>query len=313
MLPSIWLTEAVQRISPYIQHTPLIYDSQNDLYLKWENHQTTGSLKLRGALNKVLSLQPWEREPNLVTASAGNHGQGVAYASNLVGARVRIFTSEHTTPAKVDAMHRLGAEVFLVPGGYAQAEAAGLSYTQSQAGTWISPYNDSLVIAGQGTIGLEILDQLAGSQPSTWIVPVGGGGLISGIACAIEHIIPRSKLIGVQSTASPFFHALIHLGSQDEVIELPSLADGLSGPVEPSSITVPIVQHSLDDLILVNEENIAEAIRFAWQQYHERIEGSAAVTLAAVLAGKIADKSSLCVLSGGNIQPEIHRSICKQE
>jgi threonine dehydratase len=205
----------------------------------------------------------------------------------------------------------MGSDVLLVPGGYAEAEAAGLSYAQTQGCTWISPYNDSQVIAGQGTLGLEILDQLASSQPSTWIVPVGGGGLVSGIACAIENISPRPKLIGDQSTASPFFHALFHLGSQDEVTELPSLADGLSGPVEQNAVTIPIVQHSLDDLILVTEADIAEAIRFAWQQYHECIEGSAAVTLAAVLAGKINEKPSLCVLSGGNIQPEIHWSLCK--
>jgi threonine dehydratase len=313
MIPRTWLTEAAQRISPYIQRTPLTWDAENDIYLKWENHQVTGSFKLRGALNKVLTLQPWERDQGIVTASAGNHGQGVAYASRLVGAPVLIFASEHAVPAKVDAMRCLGAEVRLVPGGYAEAEAAGLAYTQTHPATWISPYNDGQVIAGQGTLGLETLEQLSGSQPYTWFVPIGGGGLISGIAAALENLSPRPKLIGVQSTASAFFHAIFHQGSQAGVSELPSLADGLSGPVERGSVTIPIVQHSLDDLILVSEEQIAAAIRFAWHRYQECIEGSAAVTLAAVLAGKIRTKASLCIFSGGNIQPELHRTLCQQD
>jgi threonine dehydratase len=313
MIPYIWLTEATQRISPYIQRTPLTWDMENDLYLKWENHQITGSFKLRGALNKVLTLQPWERDQGIVTASAGNHGQGVAYASRLVGAPVLIFASEHAVPAKVDAMRSLGAEVRLVPGGYAEAEAAGLFYGKTHATTWISPYNDGQVIAGQGTLGLETLEQLSGSQPSTWVVPVGGGGLVSGIAAALENLSPRPRLIGVQSTASAFFHALFHLGSQAGVIELPSLADGLSGPVEQGSVTIPMVRQRLDDMILVTEEQITVAIRFTWQRYHECIEGSAAVTLAAVLAGKITTKASLCIFSGGNIQPELHRTLCQQD
>jgi len=313
LIPYTWLTEAAQRISPYIQRTPLTWDAENDLFLKWENHQITGSFKLRGALNKVLILQPWERDQGIVTASAGNHGQGVAYACRLVGAPVLIFASEHAVPAKVDAMRNLGAEVRLVPGGYAEAEAAGLSYAQTHAATWISPYNDGQVIAGQGTLGLEALEQLSNTPPSTWVVPVGGGGLVSGIAAALENLSPRPKIIGVQSTASAFFHSLFHQGSQAEVIELPSLADGLSGPVEQGSVTIPIVQSSLDDLILVKEEQITSAIRFAWRRYHECIEGSAAVTLAAVLAGKITSKAALCIFSGGNIQPELHRAICLQD
>jgi threonine dehydratase len=313
MIPTIWLTEAAQRISPYIQRTPLTWDAENNLYLKWENHQITGSFKLRGALNKVLTLQPWECDQGIVTASAGNHGQGVAYASRMVGAPVLIFASEHAVPAKVDAMRSLGAEVRLVPGGYAEAEAAGLTYIKTHAATWISPYNDGQVIAGQGTLGLETLEQLSGTHPPTWVVPVGGGGLISGIAAALENLSPRPKIIGVQSTASAFFHAIFHQGSQAGVMELPSLADGLSGPVEQGSVTIPMVRQSLDDLILVTEEQIRSAIRFAWHRYHECIEGSAAVTLAAVLAGKITATAALCIFSGGNIQPELHRAICLQD
>lgn len=309
MIPSSWISDAEQRIAPYINKTPLTWDAELGLFLKWENRQITGSFKLRGALNKVLGLLPWERAQGLVTASAGNHGQGLAYAGRLIGAPVIVFASEHAVQSKVDAMCRLGAEVRLVPGGYAEAEAAGIAYANDHSATWVSPYNDGAVIAGQSTLGLEALQQLSGSQPEAWIVPVGGGGLISGIAIALEQVKPRPQLIGVQSTASPYFHAILHHGNQAGVVEQPSLADGLSGAVEDGAITIPIVQRYVEDILLVTEEQIAEAIRFAWQMYREYIEGSAAVTLAAYLAGKIKYKTALLIFSGGNIQPELHKAL----
>lgn len=311
MIPSSWLLDAEQRISPYILKTPLTWDAELGLFLKWENRQITGSFKLRGALNKTLSLQPWEFRRGLVTASAGNHGQGLAYAGRLVGAPVIVFASEHAVESKIDAMRRLGADVRLVPGGYAEAEAAGIAFAQDQAATWVSAYNDGAVIAGQGTLGLEALQQLSGSLPEAWVVPVGGGGLISGIAAALDQVKPRPHLIGVQSTASPYFHSIFHHGSQAQVVELPSLADGLSGAVEEGAVTIPIVQRYVEDILLVSEEQIAEAIRFAWEMYRECIEGSAAVTLAAYLAGKIKFRTALLIFSGGNIQPELHKNLLK--
>jgi threonine dehydratase len=309
MIPSTWLTEASERISPHILRTPLTWDAQNSIFLKWENHQRTGSFKLRGALNKVLTLGEWERQRGLVGASAGNHGQGLAVAGSLVGAPVTIFASDQAVPAKLEAMRRLGAQVNLVPGGYAEAEAAGIAYAQSTSAVWVSPYNDGQVIAGQGTLARECLQQLGSAKPEAWLVPVGGGGLISGIASVLAGISPRPRLIGVQSAASSFMHALFHHGSQADVLELPSLADGLAGPVEAGALTIPIIEHLADDILLVSEEDIAAAIRFAWQHYHEKIEGSGAVPLAAWLTGKIKASTALLVISGGNIQPQVHASI----
>src|SRR5512133_61419 len=161
MIPSDWLDLATRRLQGQVEQTPLTYDPQLDLFIKWENRQVTGSFKIRGALNKVLSLEPWEQQRGLVTASAGNHGQGVALAARQVGARAIVFASNHAVPAKVEAMRALGAEVRQVPGGYELAEQTGLKFAVEQGKTWVSPYNDAQVIAGQATIGLEILEQLA--------------------------------------------------------------------------------------------------------------------------------------------------------
>ena len=316
MIPTAWLKQAQTRLSAYIRRTPLTYDDTLGVYFKWENHQVTGSFKARGAINKVLTLQPWEQSRGLVAASAGNHGQGVALAGQLVGAPVVIFASDHAVPAKVDAMRRLGAQVRQVPGGYGEAEVAGLAFAAANQATWISPYNDGQVIAGQATLALEILDALPGLPELTWVVPVSGGGLISGIAAALAAHLkegplasPRCHLVGVQSEASPFFHAIYHTGSQSGVLELPSLADGLTGPVQDGSITIPLLRAGVDDFILVSETEIAQAIAFAWDRYHEQIEGSAAVTLAALITGKVAGRPALAVITGGNLQPELHAEI----
>jgi len=311
MIPYHWIEEAAERIQPHIRVTELTYDPHNDLFLKWENHQITGSFKARGAINKVLTLVEWEREAGLVAASAGNHGQGVALAAGLVGTRAVIFSSENAPQVKLEAMRSLGAEVHLVQGGYAEAEREALTYAQETGAVWISPYNDGQVIAGQGTLGIETLYQLPPLHQVTWIVPVGGGGLISGIGAAI-HGVPTHdahRLIGVQSQASPFGHAVFHTGSQAGAVEKPSLEDGLAGPIEDQSLTIPLMRRFLDDFVLVSEEEIAEAIRYAWNRYQEKLEGSAAAALAAALTGKVPHRPAVVVLTGGNIQPELHSKI----
>jgi threonine dehydratase len=312
MIPADWITQAVERIAPHIQITPLTHDSKNDLYLKWENHQYTGSFKIRGALNKVLSLQDWERQRGLVTASAGNHGQGVALAGKLVQTSVIVFASEHATPKKVAAMQSLGAEVRLVPGGYGEAEQTAIQFATDNGATWISPYNDGQVIAGQATLGLEIMQQITDLRPSEWLIPAGGGGLAAGIGAAVKlNSTGNIKLSAVSSKASPYLHALYRTGSQEGIEEFPSLADGLAGPVEPGSVTIPMVKQSIDDFYLVSEDEVRRAIVFAWQKYKEKIEGSAGVALAAALYGHAAKRPAVVIITGGNIQPETHQRIVR--
>ncbi|MEZ0396934.1 MAG: threonine/serine dehydratase [Anaerolineales bacterium] len=309
MIPAEWLDQAALRIAPHIRRTLLTNDAELNLYLKWENQQVTGSFKARGALNKVLSLQPWERQAGLVTASAGNHGQGVALAARLTGTPVIVFASAHAAPTKLEAMRALGAEVRLVEGGYAEAERTAIDFAAENRRTWISAYNDGQVIAGQGTLALEMIADLPPDLSLTWLVPVSGGGLIAGIGSALRRLSPRPRLVGVQAQASAFMHALFYRGSQEDVPDLPTLADGLSGAVEPGSVTIPLVKELVDEIILVSEAEIERAIAFAWHRYQQQIEGSAAVVLAAVLNGRVKGPAAL-VISGGNIQPEVHAAIC---
>lgn len=312
MIPYEWMEQAERRIAAHIQETPLGHDAKRGLHLKWENRQVTGSFKPRGALNKVLALEEWERASGLVAASAGNHGQGVALAARLTNAPVEVFVSEHAVHAKVEAMCELGARIHSVQGGYAEAEAAGRGYAGEQHRVFVSPYNDGQVIAGQGTMGLEIERQLQGAHAANWIVPAGGGGLVCAIGTLFSRLPDPPKLIAVQAAASPFGHSLYHRHTQEGVQDLPTLADGLSGAVESGSVTIPMMESFVDDFLVVSEDEIARAIAFAWYTYGEKIEGSAAVALAAALEGKVAERPSVLILTGGNIQPEVHDTIVRQ-
>ncbi|MHB8817813.1 MAG: threonine ammonia-lyase [Bellilinea sp.] len=309
MIPIEWLAEAKDTLLEKVRVTPVTFDSDLNAYLKWENRQITGSFKIRGAINKIANLQPWERSLGLVTASAGNHGQGVAYAAREFGIHSVIFASDHAVPAKVDAMRGLGAEVRLVSGGYAAAEKAGLGFAVEAGRTWISPYNDGRVIAGQAAVGLELVEQIQPFDAKSVVIPVGGGGLLAGTALAIQSRGIRTRIIGVQSEASSFMHAIFNGKQQESVVEWDSLADGLAGKIEDSSITIPAVRELADDIVLVSEASIENAIVYAWEKHHEIIEGSAAVALAALLTGKVPDLPAVLVITGGNIQPEVHQDI----
>jgi threonine dehydratase len=309
MIPEEWIEQAALRIAPHIRRTLLTNDAELNLYLKWENQQVTGSFKPRGALTKVLSLEAWEQSAGLVAASAGNHGQGVALAGQLVDAPVTVFVSNHAVPAKIDAMRSMGATINFVEGGYELSESSAIQYAREQNQTWVSPYNDGQVIAGQGTIGLELKRDLQDKGGLTVVVPTGGGGLLAGIGAAVENEPFCSRLVGVNAEASAFMHALYKRGNQDGVPDMPTLADGLSGAVEDGSLTIPLVRQYADDVITVTEDEIGRAIAFAWRKYNQKIEGSGAVGLAAVLAGKI-NPPAVVIITGGNIQPEVHAELC---
>ena len=309
MIPSKWLKAASQRLDGKVHRTPLTHDAERGLYIKWENQQKTGSFKVRGALNRALILEDWERKMGLVTASAGNHGQGVALAGQMIGASVRVFASIDAPAVKIEAIRALGADVELVEGGYHDAEEAGLAFSKRNDAVWISPYNDGHVIAGQGTIASEILQEAPETAEIMWIVPLSGGGLLSGIGAVLRNHAQNARVIGVQVAASAFMHGLFYRGTQDDVEDLPTLADGLAGAVEENSITIPLIKKYVDEVILVSEDEVAAAIAFAWNEYGEKIEGAGAVGLAAILSKKLQREPSVIVVSGGNIQPEIHAEI----
>ncbi|MCS7010831.1 MAG: pyridoxal-phosphate dependent enzyme, partial [Anaerolineales bacterium] len=221
------------------------------------------------------------------------------------------FVPAHAVPAKVEAIRALGAEVHFVPGGYEQAEQRAIEYARQEGKTWVSPYNDPQVIAGQGTLGREIIADLAPGRVLTIVVPVGGGGMLAGIGAALEKQMMRPRLVGVSAEASAFMYSLYHRGTQQGVMDLPTLADGLSGAIEPNSLTISLVKKYADDFLTVSEDEIGRAIVFAWRTYGQIIEGSGAVGLAAFLAGKVAPPA-LVVISGGNIQPEVHADLCRR-
>jgi threonine dehydratase len=233
----------------------------------------------------------------------------------MTGSRAIVYASEQAVPAKIQAMQDLGAEVRLVSGGYAEAEKAGLEFARSSGATWVSPYNDGQIIAGQGTLALEVLAQMPAAKDYTWLVPAGGGGLLAGIGVALKATgrQGRARLVGVQSTASPFLYQFYYSGTQAGVEELPSLADGLAGPVEDGSLTIPLIRKYCDEFVLVTEEEIRAAIRDAWERYGERVEGSAAAALAAALTGKAPARPAVVIVTGGNIQAELHQQIIGSE
>jgi threonine dehydratase len=300
---------AALRLRGHVRQTPLACDPPSGIWLKCEQAQLTGSFKLRGALNRCLQLAPVELSRGLVAASAGNHGQGVAYAARLLGARATIVVPSDAIKCKVEGIRSLGADVRMVPGGYAAAEAEGERLARSTGGIWISPYNDPEVIAGQGTVGLEIEGQwrdIPWSGQAAVYVPVGGGGLAIGIGAALDGLGDRIRVIGVLPEASAYMHSYFHTGSMTGVVEHPTLADGLSGPVEQGSITLSLVHRFVDDMVLVSESEIREAMRWAGLRGMV-VEPSAAVALAACL--RQTTDTRLAVLSGGNVDPGLWREV----
>ena len=304
MLPFPWLQQAADRLSNWLIQTPLTYDGVNHLIIKWESYQHTGSFKVRGALNRSLSLQPWEVRQGLVTASAGNHGLGLAYCGQMVSTPVTVFVPEDASTYKTDRIASYGARTVRIPGGYEHAERAGKLFAASSGATWISAYNDGFVIAGQSTIVPEMIAAYPEITEMVWVVPVGGGGLISGIASYLHHTDPKIRIIGVQVEASPFFYSLFVKGTQSGVRDLPTVAEGLAGAIEENSATIPIVRTHVQKMVLVSEKDLINAMAYAWENYGEPIEPSGAAALAAVLSSKIPDRPAVIIVSGGNIAQE---------
>ncbi len=303
---------AATRIVGKINQTPLTFDSRLNIYIKWENQQKTGAFKIRGALNKILALAPWEQERGLVAVSAGNHGLGVAFAATLVGSKATVFLPEKTTKIKEEAILNYGAAVHKIKGDYRQAEIEAQSYAIKRGATWVSPYNDAQVIVGQATLGLELIDQIKPYDSDACLVPVSGGALVSGIGLAYKYNHINTKIIGVQNKNSAYFHSLYHYGSMKNVVETKSVADGLTGGVEKNSLTIPLVRSMLDDFVLVDEEEIERAIAYIWYHYQVVVEGSAAVPLAAFMTNKISANKPLLIFTGCNIQADEHQQICER-
>jgi len=286
-----------------------------ELYQKLELFQATGSFKLRGATNKLLSLTTEERARGVVTASAGNHALGVAHAARHLGIAATIVVPKGASAAKVEALRRYPVTLLLEGENYDAAELYARQLEQERNLVFVSAYNDRQVIAGQGTLALEILEDLP--QAATLIVPVGGGGLISGIGLWAKTVAPGLKIIGVQSEASPAMQAALAAGRIVPAPDLPSLADGLAGNLEADSVTFELAQRYVDEMVLVSETDIARAIRYFADELHLMVEGSAAVGTAALLSNYFNlarfDGPVVDLVCGRNIAPATFYKVTRPE
>ena len=270
-----------------------------DLYLKTENLQVTGSFKVRGAYYKISQLSAEERAKGVIACSAGNHAQGVALAATRMGIKSVVCMPDGAPIMKVESTKRLGAEVELVKGTYDDAHDRAVELQEQTGMTFIHPYDDELVIAGQGTIGLEILDQLP--DVDAVIVPIGGGGLISGVALAIKELKPSCKVIGVQAGVVASMYASRQAGKVTTVPDAATLADGIH-VLTPGSLTFEMCQKYVDEIVTVSEDEIAAAILALLEVQKTVAEGAGATPVAACMSGKVdTTKKTVCVVSGGNV------------
>ncbi|WP_296968148.1 threonine ammonia-lyase [uncultured Eubacterium sp.] len=276
-----------------------------NVYLKTENLQVTGSFKIRGSYFKISQLTEEEKQKGVIACSAGNHAQGVALAATKNGIKSIICLPDGAPISKVEATKRYGAEVCLVKGVYDDAYNKALELKDEKGLTFIHPFNDPDVIAGQGTIGLEILNQLPNAD--IVVVPIGGGGLISGIAYTIKQLKPNCKVYGVQAAGAPSMEHSIADGEIETLDTVNTIADGIAVKT-PGSLTYDLCNEYVDGIVTVSDDEIALAILTLLEQQKLIAEGAGAVPVAAVMNGKIPDidgKNVVCVVSGGNIDVTI--------
>lgn len=283
-----------------------------DLFLKTENLQTTGSFKLRGAYYKMSQLSDAERGRGVITCSAGNHAQGVALAAAKNGIRSIICLPEHAPISKIDATKRYGGEVRLVPGVYDDAYSMALSLQSEYNYTFIHPFDDEEVIAGQGTIALELEEQL--SDIDAILVPIGGGGLASGVAFAMKSVNPGVKIYGVESVGAASMLRSMELGKVHSLPSATTIADGIAVK-KPGRLTFDICSRYLDGIATVTDEEISSAIISLMERHKLVTEGAGAATVAAAMFGKIdlIGKRVIAILSGGNIDLNILSAVIEAE
>ena len=297
-----FVLKKVARKTDLIRATKL--SKQCELYLKTENLQETGSFKLRGAYYKISQLTEEEKSRGIIACSAGNHAQGVAMAATQSGIQSLICMPDGAPISKVEATKQLGAEVRLVKGAYDDAYATALQLQEDTGATFIHPFDDDEVIAGQGTIGLEILDEL--ENPDAVVVPIGGGGLISGVAYAIKHLNPNVKIYGVQAAGAASMVKSQQEGTPITLDQAETFADGIAVK-HPGDITYQLVEQYVDEIVTVSEDEIAAAILALIEKQKVIAEGAGAVSVAAVLFHKlpVEGKKLVCIVSGGNIDVNI--------
>lgn len=306
---------ASKRLEGIIHKTELDFSSTfsemagGEVYLKCENRQKTGSFKIRGAANKIAALSERGEATAVVASSAGNHAQGVAYAAHQHGIPATIVMPKAAPIAKIQATEGYGAKVVLAGDCYDDAYAKAMEICAAEHATFLHPFDDYEVIAGQGTVGLEILRELP--TVDTVVVPVGGGGLLSGVAACIKQVNPRVKVIGVQAEGANAVYRSFYEGKRVATEKVSTIADGIAVKC-PGEKTVELIRKYADDVVTVSDMDISAAILLLMERTKQIVEPAGASSLSAVLSGKIdaTDKKTVCLLSGGNIDVSfIHRVI----
>lgn len=313
-LPDVY--SAKQKIAPIARRTPLAASQAlrattgAEVRLKLENQQVTGSFKIRGAANKLFSLTKAERGRGVITVSSGNHGRALAYAAQELGVRATICVAKTVPENKVQAIQALGAEL-IVAGENADEAMEQADKLQAERGlTMVHPFDDLEIIAGQGSIAVEIIEDFA--DLDTVIVPLSGGGLLSGIAFAIKMVAPKVRVVGVSMERGPAMVESLKAGKIIDIVEEPTLADALAGGLNKDNrFTLPLVRDYMDEAVLVSEDEIAEAVYFCLEAHQMVVEGGGAVGVAALLSKKVEDLGErvAVVLSGANISVQTLRKI----
>jgi threonine dehydratase len=302
---------AACRLRGVIQRTlcsysaPLSSRSGSESYLKWESQQSTGSFKLRGAFNALLMMPVDERRRGVVAASAGNHGLGIAYAARTLGMRARVYVPATAPAVKREGIAAMGAEVDATQPDYDAAHDAALACAQRDGMTYVSPCTGRSLLAGQGTVGLEILEDLPDVR--TLVVPVGGGGLAGGIAVLVRAVAPHVRIVGVQSEATNAMAASLTSGRRTTIPVVPTLADGLAGQVDDEGMLIG--RFALDEIVVVTEREIADSMRWLARMHAARVEGLGAVGVGALLTRGGWDGPVAVIVSGGNVDLDVWNDI----
>ncbi|TGQ79850.1 hydroxyectoine utilization dehydratase EutB [Mesorhizobium sp. M8A.F.Ca.ET.207.01.1.1] len=309
------ILDARERIAGKVERTSIVLSASLSerlgvpVHLKLEHRQTTGSFKLRGASNAVASLDAEEKARGVVAASTGNHGRALAHAAKLEGMRAVICMSRLVPKNKLDEIRRLGAEVRIVGNSQDDAQQEVERLVAEEGLVMLPPFDHPAIIAGQGTLGLEMIEQVP--DAALVLVQLSGGGLASGVAAAIKGVSPGTKIVGVSMARGAAMKASLDAGRPVLVEELPTLADSLGGGIGlDNRLTFAMSRDLLDDVVLLSEDEIAAGIRHAYELEREIVEGAGAVGIAALLAGKVrAEGPVVVLLSGRNIDMELHRKI----
>ncbi len=294
--------QAETHLRPYLNETPLLPSPLGEnVFVKLETLQPTGSFKVRGALNKLLSLHAEEQAKGVVAASTGNHGAAVAYALKKLELKGVVFVPKNAAPTKVEAIKRLGGEVRVYGDDGVVAERQARAYAAEHKLTYVSPYNDLEVVAGQGTVGVELARQL--DKIDAVLIALGGGGLASGVAAYLKTVRPSVEIIACSPENSAVMMASVQAGKIVDIPSLPTLSDGTAGGVEAGAVTFETVRNLVDDYVTVSEEEIKAAMRRFIELHHMLLEGAAGVVVAAYqkLQERLAGKNVVLVICGANI------------